>query len=64
MVTHPEPYAWFHFKPNIKKLILAGAAESWHIAVFDLPLDPSGGLSASFSSPMPEIFTMALGVSF
>jgi hypothetical protein len=33
VAAQPEPYAWFDFKPNIKKLILAGAAESQHIAI-------------------------------
>jgi hypothetical protein len=31
--TNPASYEWFDFKPNVKKLILAGAAETEHIAI-------------------------------
>lgn len=31
--TNPTPYAWFDFKPNVKKLILAGAPETQHVAI-------------------------------
>ncbi len=31
--TNPEDYEWFDFRPNVQKLILAGAAESEHIAI-------------------------------
>jgi hypothetical protein len=30
---NPEAYEWFDFRPNVKKLILAGAAETEHIAI-------------------------------
>jgi len=33
VAASPEPYAWFDFKLNVKKLILAGAAETQHIAI-------------------------------
>jgi hypothetical protein len=29
----PEEYDWFDFRPNVEKLILAGAAETEHIAI-------------------------------
>ena len=31
--TNPAPYDWFDFKPNVKKLILAGAPETQHVAI-------------------------------
>ena len=31
--TNPDEYEWFDFRPNVKKLILAGAAETEHIAI-------------------------------
>src|SRR5687768_8791598 len=31
--ANPNDYDWFDFRPNVKKLILAGAAETEHIAV-------------------------------
>jgi hypothetical protein len=31
--TNPEEHEWFDFRPNVKKLILAGAAETEHIAI-------------------------------
>jgi hypothetical protein len=31
--TNPDDYEWFDFRPNVKKLILAGAAETEHIAI-------------------------------
>jgi hypothetical protein len=29
----PDAYAWFDFRPNVRKLILAGAPETQHIAI-------------------------------
>jgi len=31
--TNPDDYEWFDFRPNVKKLILSGAAETEHIAI-------------------------------
>jgi hypothetical protein len=31
--TNPGPYDWFDFKPNVKKLILAGVPETEHVAI-------------------------------
>jgi hypothetical protein len=31
--SNPDDYEWFDFRPNVKKLILAGAAETEHIAI-------------------------------
>jgi hypothetical protein len=31
--TNPSAYEWFDFKPNVKKLILSGAAETEHVAI-------------------------------
>ena len=34
VTTNPGgPYDWFDFKPNVKKLILAGAPETQHVAI-------------------------------
>jgi ChrR Cupin-like domain len=31
--TNPMAYEWFDFRPNVKKLILSGAAETEHVAI-------------------------------
>lgn len=31
--TNPDAYDWFDFRPNVQKLILAGTAETEHIAI-------------------------------
>lgn len=31
--ANPAGYEWFDFRPNVKKLILAGAAETEHVAI-------------------------------
>src|SRR5438477_9009940 len=31
--TNPGPYDWFDFRPNVKKLVLAGVPESEHVAI-------------------------------
>lgn len=31
--TNPDDYEWFDFRPNVQKLILAGTAESKHVAI-------------------------------
>lgn len=31
--SHPSHYEWFDFKPNVRKLILAGAPEAQHVAI-------------------------------
>lgn len=31
--TSPSTYDWFDFRPNVKKLILSGAAETEHVAI-------------------------------
>jgi hypothetical protein len=33
VAANPAPYAWFDFRPNVQKLILAGAPETQHIAI-------------------------------
>lgn len=33
VMRNPKQYEWFNFKPNLDKLILAGAAETEHIAL-------------------------------
>jgi hypothetical protein len=33
VTAHPTRYEWFDFRPNVKKLILAGAPETEHVAI-------------------------------
>jgi ChrR Cupin-like domain len=33
LTANPSHYEWFDFKPNVKKLILAGAPETEHVAI-------------------------------
>jgi quercetin dioxygenase-like cupin family protein len=33
VTANPDHYGWFDFRPNVKKLILAGAPETEHVAI-------------------------------
>ena len=37
--ANPTAYEWFDFRPNVKKLILAGAAETEHVAILWYTVD-------------------------
>jgi len=55
--TNPEPYAWFDFRPNVKKLILAGAAETEHIAILWYTV-ADGGVGLHYHSKTESVYVI------
>jgi hypothetical protein len=55
--TNPEPYAWFDFRPNVKKLILAGAAETQHIAILWYTVT-DGGVGLHYHSKTESVYVI------
>jgi hypothetical protein len=53
----PEPYAWFDFRPNVKKLILAGAAETQHIAILWYTVI-DGGVGLHYHSKTESVYVI------
>jgi hypothetical protein len=53
----PEPYAWFDFRPNVKKLILAGAAETQHIAILWYTVT-DGGVGLHYHSKTESVYVI------
>jgi hypothetical protein len=53
----PAPYAWFDFKPNVKKLILAGAAETQHIAILWYTVT-DGGVGLHYHSKTESVYVI------
>jgi hypothetical protein len=54
---HPEPYAWFDFRPNVKKLILAGAAETEHIAILWYTV-ADGGVGLHYHAKTESVYVI------
>lgn len=55
--TTPEPYAWFDFRPNVKKLILAGEAETEHIAILWYTVT-DGGVGLHYHSKTESVYVI------
>ncbi|HEX4337345.1 MAG TPA: cupin domain-containing protein [Polyangiaceae bacterium] len=55
--TNPSAYAFFDFKPNVKKLILTGAAETQHIAVLWYTTQ-DGGVALHYHSKTESVFVI------
>jgi hypothetical protein len=55
--TNPAPYDWFDFRPNIKKLILAGVAESQHIAILWYTVT-DGGVALHYHSETESVYVI------
>jgi hypothetical protein len=55
--TTPLAYAWFDFKPNVKKLILAGAAETQHIAVLWYTIS-EGGVGLHYHAKTESVYVI------
>lgn len=54
--TNPDDYTWFDFRPNVKKLILTGAAETEHIAILWYTVaDGAVGLHYHHEQPNPTV---------
>jgi hypothetical protein len=55
--AHPEKYEWFDFRPNVKKLILAGAAETKHIAILWYTT-PDGGVGLHYHANTESVYVI------
>ena len=55
--TNPTDYEWFDFRPNIKKLILAGAAETEHIAILWYTTT-DGGVALHYHSKTESVYVV------
>jgi hypothetical protein len=54
---HPDAYEWFDFRPNVKKLILAGAAETEHIAILWYTV-ADGGVALHYHSKTESVYVI------
>lgn len=54
---HPSEYEWFDFRPNVKKLILAGAAETEHIAILWYTV-ADGGVALHYHSKTESVYVI------
>jgi len=55
--ANPDTYTWFDFKPNVKKLILAGAAETQHIAILWYTVT-DGGVGLHYHSKTESVYVI------
>jgi hypothetical protein len=55
--THPMEYDWFDFKPNVEKLILAGTAETKHIAILWYTIQ-DGGVGLHYHSKTESVYVI------
>jgi hypothetical protein len=55
--TRPETYTWFDFKPNVKKLILAGDANTQHIAILWYTVI-DGGVGLHYHSKTESVYVI------
>lgn len=54
---NPSAYTWFDFKPNIKKLILAGTADSKHIAILWYTIT-DGGVALHYHAKTESVYVI------
>lgn len=54
---NPAAYEWFDFRPNVKKLILAGAAETEHIAILWYTV-ADGGVALHYHSQTESVYVI------
>jgi hypothetical protein len=55
--TNPDDYEWFDFRPNVKKLILSGAAETEHIAILWYTTD-DGGVGLHYHGKTESVYVV------
>jgi hypothetical protein len=55
--TNPTTYQWFDFKPNVEKLILAGAPETEHIAILWYTVT-DGGVALHYHSKTESVYVI------
>jgi hypothetical protein len=57
VAANPDDYEWFDFRPNLKKLILAGAAETEHIAILWYMVD-DGGVALHYHGQTESVYVI------
>jgi len=57
VVEQPDPYEWMDFRPNIKKLILAGTADSRHIAILWYTVE-DGGVALHYHAKTESVYVI------
>jgi ChrR Cupin-like domain len=55
--TNPASYEWFDFRPNVEKLILAGAPETQHIAILWYTVT-DGGVGLHYHSKTESVYVI------
>lgn len=55
--TNPTSYEWFDFRPNVKKLILSGAAETEHVAILWYTV-ADGSVGLHFHSKTESVYVI------
>jgi hypothetical protein len=55
--TNPDAYEWFDFRPNVSKLILAGTAETEHIAILWYTV-PDGAVGLHYHSMTESVYVI------
>lgn len=55
--TSPTSYEWFDFRPNVKKLILSGAAETEHVAILWYTVT-DGSVGLHFHSKTESVYVI------
>lgn len=55
--TNPGPYDWFDFRPNVKKLILAGVPETEHVAILWYTIT-EGAVGLHYHSKTESVFVI------
>jgi hypothetical protein len=58
VVQNPKQYSWFNFKPNLEKLILAGAPETEHIALLWYTV-PDGKVGLHYHSKTESVYVVS-----
>lgn len=55
--TNPAQFEWFDFRPNVKKLILSGAAETEHVAILWYTV-ADGSVALHFHSKTESVYVI------
>jgi quercetin dioxygenase-like cupin family protein len=55
--AHATAYEWFDFRPNVKKLILSGAAETEHVAILWYTV-PDGSVGLHYHSKTESVYVI------
>jgi hypothetical protein len=57
ITAKPESYEWFDFRPNVKKLILSGAAETEHVAILWYTTE-DGGVGLHYHAKTESVYVI------